>query len=86
MLLMIGMVIYVRMPVSEAYIVNKTPEHNRSAILGIYFFTHMEGGGVLTPIMGYMIDRLGFSLSFTIAGVMLVLGTLVGSLLLRTRE
>ena len=86
LLLMIGMIIYVRMPVSEAYIVNKTPEHNRSAILGIYFFTHMEGGGVLTPVMGYMIDRLGFSLSFTIAGVALVSVTLVGSLLLRTRE
>jgi len=86
LLLMIGMVIYVRMPVSEAYIVNKTPEHNRSAILGIYYFTHMEGGGVLTPVMGYMIDRLGFSLSFTIAGVALVSGTLVGSLLLRTRK
>jgi MFS family permease len=86
LLLMIGMIIYVRMPVSEAYIVNKTPEHNRSAILGIYFFTHMEGGGVLTPVMGYLIDRLGFSISFTIAGVALVLVTLVGSLLLRTRE
>jgi MFS family permease len=86
LLLMIGMIIYVRMPVSEAYIVNKTSEHNRSAILGIYFFTHMEGGGVLTPVMGYMIDGLGFSLGFTIAGVALVSVTLVGSLLLRTRE
>ena len=86
LLLMIGMVIYVRMPVSEAYIVNKTPEHNRSAILGIYFFSHMEGGGVLTPVMGYLIDLLGFSLSFTIAGLLLVSVTLVGALLLRTRE
>jgi MFS family permease len=86
LLLMIGMIIYVRMPVSEAYIVNKTPEHNRSAILGIYYFSHMEGGGVLTPVMGYMIDRLGFSLSFTLAGVALVSVTLVGSLLLRTRK
>jgi MFS family permease len=47
LLLMIGMIIYVRMPVSEAYIVAKTPAHNRSAILGIYYFSHMEGGGVL---------------------------------------
>jgi hypothetical protein len=41
---------------------------------------------VLTPVMGYMIDRLGFHLSFTIAGFLLVAVTLIGSLLLRTRE
>ena len=73
------------MPVSEAYIVAKTPEHNRSAILGIYFFTQMEAGGVLTPFMGYVIDRLGFSLSFTIAGILLVSVTLIGSLFLRNK-
>ena len=86
LLLTIGMIIYVRMPVSEAYIVAKTRQHNRSAILGIYYFSHMEGGGVLTPVMGYTIDRLGFSPSFTIAGILLVLVTLIGSLLLRSRE
>ncbi|HSR10507.1 MAG TPA: hypothetical protein VLS90_03615, partial [Thermodesulfobacteriota bacterium] len=64
-------------------IVAKTPEHNRSVILGIYFFSHMEGGGVLTPVMGYLIDRAGFSFSFTIAGVLLVLVTLICSILLR---
>ncbi len=84
LLLMIGMIIYVRMPVSEAYIVARTPEHNRSAILGLYFFSHMEGGGILTPVMGYMIDRLGFHLSFTIAGILLVSVTLICSLLLRS--
>lgn len=86
LLLMVGAIMYVRMPVSEAYIVARTPEHNRSAILGLYFFSHMEGGGVLTPVMGYMIDRLGFHLSFTIAGILLVSVTLMGSLLLRSSE
>ncbi len=81
--LMIGMIIYVRMPVSEAYIVAQTPEHNRSAILGIYFFSHMEGGGVLAPAMGYLIDHLGFSTSFTIAGVLVFFATLIGYFLLR---
>jgi hypothetical protein len=57
---MIGMIIYVRMPVSEAFIVSNTSERNRSTILGIYFFSHMEGGGVLT-IMGHLI-HLGFIL------------------------
>ena len=83
LLLLIGTIIYVRMPVSEAYIVARTSEQNRSTILGIYFFGHMEGIGVLAPVMGYLIDRLGFYNSFTIAGGILVVVPLIGSLLLR---
>jgi MFS family permease len=83
LLLMIGIIIYVRMPVSEAFIVSNTSERNRSTILGIYFFSHMEGGGVLTPIMGYLIDHLGFYLSFSIAAIAIVGVTLVCSILLR---
>lgn len=78
-----GTIIYIRMPVSESYIVEKTAPHHRSTILGIYYFSAMEAGGVLTPGMGYLIDRLGFYLSFTIAGAFLILVTLVCSILLR---
>jgi sugar phosphate permease len=74
------MIIYVRMPVSEAYIVGQISEQNRSTILGIYYFSVMEGGGVLTPVMGYLIDHLGFHSSFTIAGASLVALTLVCSI------
>jgi MFS family permease len=56
----IGMAIYVRMPVAESYIVGQTSPHNRSTILGIYYFSAMEGGGILTPAMGYLIDHFGF--------------------------
>ncbi len=86
LLLTIGMIIYVRMPVSEAYIVAETSPHNRSAILGIYYFSHMEGGGVLAPVMGYMIDHLGFSFTFPIAGILLVGVTLICSLFLRQKR
>jgi len=82
LLLIIGMTIYVRMPVSEAYIIGQTSEHHRSSILGIYFFRNMEGGGVLTPIMGYLIDRYGFSASFSMAGAVALAVTLVCSVLL----
>lgn len=78
----IGMIMYIRMPVSEAYIVGQTSERHRSSILGIYYFGAMEGGGVLTPVMGYLIDHLGFYLSFTIAGAALVAVTLVCSVFL----
>jgi len=80
LLLAIGMIIYVRMPVSEAYIIRQTPVRNRSAVLGLYFFASMEGGGLLAPGMGYLIDHLGFYYSFTIAGASLLLATLLSSI------
>ena len=82
LLVTIGMIIYVRMPVSEAYIVGQTSERNRSTILGIYYLSSMEGSGVLTPVLGYLIDQLGFYSTFTIAGVALLVVTLVCSIFL----
>ena len=77
LLIIIGMIIYVRSPVSEAYIIDHTSEGNRSTILGIYYFSSMEGSGVLTPAIGYLIDHLGFYTSFTIAAIALFVVTLV---------
>jgi MFS family permease len=83
LLLLIGVIIYVRMPVSESYIIRHTSPRNRSTILGIYFFGGMEGGGILTPVAGYLIDHYGFAVSFTISGALLLAVTFVCSLLLR---
>jgi MFS family permease len=83
LLLLIGVVIYVRMPVSESYIIRHTSERNRSMVLGVYMFGSMEGGGVLTPVMGYMIDHLGFYASYTVAGVFIIGFTLICWMLLR---
>ena len=82
LLLTIGMILTIRIPVSEAYIVGHTPEPHRSTILGIYYFSGLEGGGVLTPAMGYLIDQLGFYSSFTIAGSALAAVTLTCSVFL----
>ncbi len=87
LLVAIGIVIYVRMPVAESYIIGQTSERNRSTILGIFYFSAMEGGGVMTSVMGYLIDHLGFSLSFTITGASLILVTSVCSIWLwRSRD
>ncbi len=86
LLVIIGMTVYVRMPASESYIINQTSERNRSTILGIYYFGAMEGGGVLTPILGFLIDRFGFYTSFTIAGAVIVAVTLLCSIWLRDRH
>ena len=82
LLLALGMIIFVRMPVTEAYIVGQTSERNRSTILGIYYFGNLEGTGLLTPVIGYLIDQFGFSTSFTIAAAITVTVTLACSILL----
>ncbi len=79
-LLVIGMIRTMRGTVSEAYIVGQTSAAHRSTILGIYFSSGMESGGVLTPVMGYLIDRFGFYHSFTIVGATLVAVTLACSI------
>ncbi len=58
------------------------PLRHRSTILGIYYFSAMEGSGVLTPVMGYLIDHFGFYLSFTMAGAALLAVTLACSIFL----
>lgn len=87
LLLVIGTILIMRAPIAEAYIVDQTSRRQRSTILGIYFFSGHEGSGVLTPVMGYLIDRLGFYPSFTIASAALFTVTLACSLLLwRSRD
>jgi MFS family permease len=82
LLVIIGVTLYINTTASQAYIVDQTSERNRSTILGIYFFGNMEGSGVLTPVLGYLIDRLGFQLSFTITGATILLAALACSVFL----
>ncbi len=77
LLITIGMIMYARAPVSEAYIIDQTSERNRSTILGIYYFGSMEGSGVLTPAIGYLVDHFGFSASFTITAIVVFVVTSV---------
>jgi len=86
LLLIIGIIMYIRMPTSEAYIIGQAPEHRRSTIYGIYYFAGMEGSGILTPVMGFFIDRFGFYSSFTIAGIAVVAMTLICSVFLWGRR
>jgi len=67
-LVIFGIITYVNTTAAQAYIVDRTPAHRRSTILGIYFFGSLEGNGVLTPVIGYLVDQLGFHNCFTTAG------------------
>ncbi|MEE9528556.1 MAG: MFS transporter, partial [Dehalococcoidia bacterium] len=75
-LIAIGISMTIRMPVSEAYIIEHASEHKRSTILGIYYFGSRGGSGIIIPVIGYLIDHFGFYVSFTIVGATLVAMTL----------
>ena len=82
LLLIIGIVMYIRMPASEAYIIGQAQERHRSMIYGIYYSAGMEGSAILIPVMGSLIDRFGFYSSFTIAGIAVVAMALICSVFL----
>lgn len=86
LLLILGIVIYVRMPASESYILGQAPERHRSTIYAIYYSAGVEGAAILTPVMGFLIDRFGFYSSFTIAGIAVVAMTLICSVFLWGRR
>jgi len=71
-LVIAGTAQYISMPVSEAYIISHTGQHNRSTILGIYYFASRGGPGLLLPAVGYLIDHFGFGPSFTMVGAVLL--------------
>jgi MFS family permease len=81
-LILIGTVTAFSTIVAQAYIIDKTPEKRRSTALGFYFFGSMEGTGVLTPLLGYSIDRLGFTMSFTISSAVVLAALVVCSSIL----
>lgn len=85
-LVLIGVIIYVSTAVTQAYIANQSSVRRRSTILGFYFFGAMEGSSLITPVIGYLFDKIGFSSSFTIIGAATFAIALVSSLILWVRR
>ncbi|MBL7127106.1 MAG: MFS transporter [Dehalococcoidales bacterium] len=67
---------------AQAYIADHTSARNRSTVLGFYFFGSLEGTGILTPVLGYLIDHFGFHTSFTISSVVLMATVIICSSIL----
>ena len=82
-LVIIGITIYFNTTATQSYIVDQTTARYRSTVLGFYFFGNMEGTGILTPILGYLIDHFGFHTSFTISSVAIVSVLIICSVILR---
>ena len=83
LLLLTGMFNAMRMPVSESYIIHNTSEKRRSTVLGFYFLGNMQGAGILTPLLGFSIDKLGFNYCYTISAIAVVIVTIVCYIFLR---
>lgn len=74
MIVLIGVIGFFRMTLSETFFITSLPRNKQSTILGIYFFAGMEGSGIITPILGRAIDSWGFSYAYSVLGFVL-LGT-----------
>jgi len=65
LLLSYGVVSVARGPVMESLIVDVTPSHRRATVLGFYYLASQETSGVLTPLVGYLIDCHGANFAFS---------------------
>jgi len=85
-LLLLGMMQYMSMPVTEAYFITHSPKQGRSTILGAYYFASRGGPGLLAPVMGYLIDNYSFSTAFFFTGTLMgVIGITCSVLILLRR-
>jgi MFS family permease len=82
MLLVMGMNMAIRMPVTEVFIMNQTPARNRSTIFGVYYFTMQYTGAIFAPVMGGLIQRYSFHTMFTFSGIAVTVISLITSILI----
>ncbi|HEY98296.1 MAG TPA: MFS transporter [Dehalococcoidia bacterium] len=71
-MLLLGITTFMRMPVSEAYIIGETTERNRSFVYGFYYSTMTGTGAVFAPIMGYISERYTYASAFTWASIAII--------------
>jgi len=65
-----GLLMSLRAPTMESLIADVVPFDRRATVLGIYFFLNQETSGVVTPLVGSLIDAVGAGAAFTwLAGV-----------------
>ncbi len=81
-LLLLGICMYISMPVTESHIITHSPPHRRSTVLGVYYFASRGGIGLSTLVMGILADHYGFEAIFTVTGGILLGVAIICSLLI----
>jgi MFS family permease len=72
-MILYGLTMSVRMPSMESLIADVVPVGRRTTVMGIYFFIGMETSGIMTPVIGRLIDIYGLDVIFTSVAVGLCL-------------
>ena len=86
-LLVLGICMYIAMPVTESHIITHSPPHRRSTVLGVYYFASRGGIGISTLVMGILADHYDFETIFSVAGgIMLGVAVICSLLILRNRS
>ena len=83
LLMIVGMSQNLNLPMVEAYVITNTSRKKRSTILGIYYFGSRGGTGVAAPTIGFLIDRFGFHVGFTLVAATIVVVTIFCGFLMR---
>ena len=81
LLFFVGVNMYLGAPVSESFIMGQTSSRHRSMIYGLYYLAG-QGGALFAPLMGHLIDSMGFQSTATVAGIAIVAVTIVGGIIL----
>jgi predicted MFS family arabinose efflux permease len=85
-LVAIGIIIAMTQTSSESHIVGNVAEKNCSSVLGVYYFTNMTGAGVITALLGVLIDANGLHFSLTLLATVLAAVTIAYCLWLISRR
>ncbi|HUT68495.1 MAG TPA: MFS transporter [Dehalococcoidales bacterium] len=64
-----GLIMALRMPVTEVFIMSQAPAKHRSKIFGVYYSTMQYTGAIFVLPGGYLLERFGFDTMFTWAAV-----------------
>ena len=65
-----GVVIVFRLPAIESLIADLIPAQRRATVLGGYYFLSQETTGIITPLMGWLLDQQGIDNGFRIIAFM----------------
>ena len=87
LLILIGVFVFARIPVSESFLFAHAPARQRATLLGVYFLGSSAGGGVFTPLIGWLSDHYDFRYSFAVIALILVVLTVIcGVILIGLRQ
>ncbi|OGN89778.1 MAG: hypothetical protein A2158_01410 [Chloroflexi bacterium RBG_13_46_14] len=82
LMIIMGFVMNTRMPTSESYLTSNVPANRRATIMGIYYFSGTGIGAPLAPVVGTLIDAIGFARTFSYSSIATAVITVVCSLFL----